>query len=126
MSQQDRQYFVRQAEVDDVRDLTTMVNSSGGLNFYKAIFGTFHLPSMIDLSYLSLISESMEDRGWGQSGEDQVKEVQGFVVLNDQIPAINDDQGFEFTIKILTDYIPVSVSHFLIYQIDDDNDTKNI
>ena len=109
---QDRQFFVRQADVEDARDFTTIINNTGGLNFYKAIFGTFHLPSMIDLSFLSLVSESVEDRGWNQPGDDQIKEIQGFAIFNDQVPVIQDDNGFEFTLNILTSYIPVTVSTY--------------
>jgi hypothetical protein len=111
-----QQVVVRAAEQEDVRALTTAINSSGGLSYYKAIFGAFNLPSLIDTSYLALVVEAFPDiQYWNQSEDSSSRQsskgvLQGFLSLNDQMSVLPDDYSFESIIALLKDYIPVTVS----------------
>lgn len=91
---------------DDVRDLTSCVNATGGSGFYKAIFGPYHLPSLLDLSYLSLVVENKES----DFGTIKLSNLDGFISVNDSIPLLTESQSFEHVIEVLKYHIPVSVN----------------
>lgn len=112
--------IVRHAEQEDIRHLTTAINGSGGLSFYKAIFGQFHLPSLIDLNFLSLVVESLpESEQWNES-EDSVShgshgKLQGFLSLNDQMSVVTEEYTFDAMISLVKEYIPVTVRNTCLY-----------
>ncbi len=105
---------VRPAELDDIRHLTTIINSSGGLSFYKAIFGAFHLPALIDLGYLSLIAEA-HSSDYGGHDEDKHPHIHGFISLNDQMSVVTEEYDFESMINLVKEYIPVTVSACIFF-----------
>lgn len=96
---------------DDVRDLTSSVNATGGSGYYKAIFGPYHLPSLLDLSYLSLVVENKEN----ELGSGKLSNIEGFIAVNDSIPLMTESQSFERVIEVLKYHIPVSVSHYFFH-----------
>lgn len=108
---------VRQAEQEDMRHLTAAVNGSGGLSFYKAIFGQFNLPSMIDLGFLSLVVESVaEAEQWNESEDGSSAShapqgrLQGFLCLNDMMSVVAEEYSFQAMIDLLKEQIPVTVT----------------
>lgn len=105
---------VRVAYQEDVRNLTVMLNASGGNQFFKAIFGQFHFPKLIDTSVLTLLCESSNHEDKGPAA---LNPVRGFGCLSDSIPLISGDQVFEAAIIILSFHIPVTVSIMKFYFI---------
>jgi hypothetical protein len=48
--------MIRKAVVDDVRAFNGLINSLGGTNLFRALFGQYNFTSIIEYSYLSLIT----------------------------------------------------------------------
>jgi hypothetical protein len=103
----------RSAHQEDVRNLTAMINTSGGMQFFKAIFGAFHIPTLLDCNYVSLVSETI---GSDDRGQTAINPIKGFMCLNDAIPTVASQyDSFENAIAIISYHVPVNVSHFPIY-----------
>jgi hypothetical protein len=102
---------IQPATVDDVRLITTAIDATGGNGFYKAIFGSYNLPSMIDLSYYSLVANI---DGHVTNKEENIPFIEGFVSVNDDIPLIPEPRAFETVINGLKTLLPVNVSLFIL------------
>lgn len=96
--------LTRPAEGDDARDINTAIQATGGTGFYKAMFSAFHIPTLLDNSYLSLVS-----RIEGHETADNPTVVEGFVAINDSIPLMSDPSSFDKVIAALKNFIPVNV-----------------
>lgn len=113
---------IRTPDNSDLRDLNLLVNSTGGTGYYKAIFGPFHLQTILDNSYISLLAEYTENDfqktiAKYHSGEDskdnndiEIPKSRAFISLNDHIPLINHPLAFDEAIRIFSGQIPVTVS----------------
>jgi hypothetical protein len=102
--QQERVLLTRIADNDDVREINSAIQNTGGPGFYKAMFSAYHLPTIVDTAYLTMVS-----RIAGHETEDNPNLVEGFVTINDSIPLIPDPYGFEKVLDALKNFIPVSV-----------------
>jgi hypothetical protein len=96
---------VRRADFDDAKDLTDVIAKTGGLAIYKATFGAYNLSSLIEHSYLSLLTTRPVQ------SEENVEEDQivSFIALNDGVGIINDLDGFNKVVRALHHYIPATV-----------------
>jgi hypothetical protein len=94
---------VRRAQFDDVKDVTDVIQKTGGVSIYKATFGTYNLSSMIENSYLTLLSS------------DSNKETVSYISINDGISIINTDpDAYGKIVAALKNYIPATVSVLLL------------
>jgi hypothetical protein len=91
-------------ESDDVREINSAIQNTGGPGFYKAMFSSYHLPTLLDTSYLSMVS-----RIQGHETDDNPNLVEGFVSINDTIPLMPDPQSFDKVLDALKNFIPVNV-----------------
>lgn len=85
-----------------------MLNASGGMQFFKAIFGTFHLPNMLDTSFMSLVAEA----SGLDNGPAALNPLKGFMCLSDAIPILTGENCFENALAILGCHVPVNVRPF--------------
>lgn len=93
---------VRRAEFDDCKDLSDLILKTGGVSIYKATFGTYNLSSMIENSYVSLLS--------GHDNDKNESETLSFISLNDGLNMANTDpDAYTKVLDALANYIPVSV-----------------
>lgn len=100
----ERTLLTRIAESDDVREINSAIQNTGGPGFYKAMFSSYHLPTLLDTSYLSMVS-----RIQGHETDDNPNLVEGFVSINDSIPLMPDPQSFDKVLDALKNFIPVNV-----------------
>lgn len=107
---------IRPAEIDDIRMITTVMNASGGLSFYRAIFGTFHLPALIDQGYLSLVAES-HTSDYSLTDSDKQSHIHGFISLNDQMSVVTEEYDFDSIINLVKEYIPLTVRIFQMISV---------
>lgn len=103
----ERTLLTRIAESDDVREINSAIQNTGGPGFYKAMFSSYHLPTLLDTSYLSMVS-----RIQGHETSDNPNLVEGFVSINDSIPLMSDPQSFDKVLDALKNFIPVNVRQF--------------
>lgn len=98
---------IRRAEFDDCKDLTDMVGKNGGVSIFKATFGTYNLSSMIENSYLSLMTTYKRPT----SGEVEERDTISFFSLNDGLNLIaNEPDAYTKIIQVVHHYIPATVS----------------
>lgn len=100
----ERTLLTRITESDDVREINSAIQNTGGPGFYKAMFSSYHLPTLLDTSYLSMVS-----RIQGHETDDNPNLVEGFVSINDTIPLMPDPQSFDKVLDALKNFIPVNV-----------------
>jgi hypothetical protein len=101
---------VRRAEFDDGKDLSDLVNKTGGASIFKATFGNYNFSSLLENSYLSLMAEEKAedmDGAW-------VSKTVSFVAVSDGVPLINDPAAYGKVITALSNYIPATVSTLLL------------
>lgn len=103
----ERTLLTRIAESEDVREINSAIQNTGGPGFYKAMFSSYHLPTLLDTSYLSMVS-----RIQGHETSDNPNLVEGFVSINDSIPLMSDPQSFDKVLDALKNFIPVNVRQF--------------
>lgn len=101
----ERVLVTRTAEIDDVREINSAIQNTGGPGFYKAMFSSYHLPTLLDSSYMSFVS-----RIAGHETEENPNLVEGFVTINDCVPLMADPESFEKVVDALKNFIPVTVS----------------
>ena len=100
----ERVLLTRAAEIEDVREINFAIQNTGGPGFYKAMFSAYHVPTLLDTSYMSYVS-----RIEGHETEDNPNLVEGFVTINDSIPLMSDPQSYEKVINALKNFIPITV-----------------
>eukprot|EP01039_Chlorochromonas_danica_P007520 gene7520-8318_t len=103
-------FTYRPGHQDDLRNLTVMLNASGGIQFYKAIFGSFHFATLLDCNYLTLIAEANANETNGPAALNPIK---GFLCLNDDIPSLNIESSFEVALTVIAIHLPVHVHNTL-------------
>lgn len=93
---------VRRAEFEDSKDITDAIGKTGGVSIYKATFGTYNLSSLIENSYLSLLSSCPTN--------DEQRNIVSFMSVNDGLALLNSDpDAYSKVISALGNYIPATV-----------------
>lgn len=88
----------RKAEIEDGRYFTGLINSLGGTNLFRALFGQYNYTSIIEYSYLTLIA--IKDRDVSV----------GFASFNDGFISNPDNISFEYIIEEVSQIMPCRVS----------------
>ena len=97
---------VRRAEFDDCKDLSDLIMQTGGVSIYKATFGTYNLSSMIENSYLSIMSSHKNQTG----EDDEVRSTVSFMSINDGLSVISTDpDAYNKVMHTISHYIPATV-----------------
>lgn len=104
----ERVLVTRTAEIDDVREINSAIQNTGGPGFYKAMFSSYHLPTLLDSSYMSFVS-----RIAGHETEENPNLVEGFVTINDCVPLMADPESFEKVVDALKNFIPVTQNNVM-------------
>ena len=85
----------RRAEVDDVSTFNTLLNASGGPALFRATFGQYNYPAMIEGSISSLISVAEEEG-----------KCLGFLVVNDSPTVSTENDTFLATVSSVATLLP--------------------
>lgn len=95
-------YTIDIATQDIGPSFNKQINNLGGIALFKATFGQFNLPSVIDYSYLSLVASDLpENSSYGE------KTCLGFMALNDSVSCNDADPDiFNDAINAVKLYIP--------------------
>jgi len=102
---------VRRAEFDDCKELSELIMQTGGVSIYKATFGTYNLSSMIENSYLSIMSSHNHQTG----EEDGVRSAVSFMSINDGLSVISTDpDAYNKVMHTISHYIPATVKKIVI------------
>ena len=106
-------YTIHIATQDIGPGFNKQLNNLGGISLFKATFGQFSLPSVIEYSYLSLVASDLPENS--TEGENVCL---GFMALNDSV-SCNDADPDTFTdaVEALKLYIPavqVNIVYFYI------------
>ena len=102
---------VRRAEFDDCKDLSDLIAKNGGVSIFKATFGTYNLSSMIENSYLSLMSTYKRPT----DSEVEERDTISFISVNDGLNLIaNESDAYSKIIQAVGHYIPATVRHLLL------------
>lgn len=80
------------ALIEDGSGFSSLVNGLGGQSLYRALYGPYNFTSLVEYSYLSLVSKS----------DDGV--LGGFVSVNDGLPG--DSEPFDDFIEKLSISVP--------------------
>ena len=100
---------VRRAEFDDTKNLSELISQTGGVSIYKATFGTYNLSSLIENSYISVISTCQRQDSDGPG------DTVSFMSVNDGLNVIaTDPDAYTKVMHALSHYIPVTVRVFVI------------
>ncbi len=97
----------RRADFDDCKGLNSLVENTGGAAIYKASFGQFNFPSVIENSFLSIVVTE----GFHTSETIQEENYVGFMCVNDTCSVNGDIDSFSDTIGYLKNYLPVHVRY---------------
>ena len=87
-----------------------MIARTGGMSIYKATFGTYNLSSMIENSYISLMSVH-------KKAVDDIDTV-SFLSLNDGLSVINEPDAYGRVITAWSNYIPATVRSSTLFSKD--------
>ncbi len=96
----------RKADFDDCKGLNHMVETSGGMSIYKAAFGQFNFPSIVETCFLTLVVTEGVVNVDSTVDENYV----AMMSINDCISITGDCNSFSNCINELKQYIPVTVS----------------
>jgi hypothetical protein len=100
------------SDENDVRGITTLVNSLGGVTIIRQGFcppgpggsSSFSIATVLESTFLTLVYD-------GEAIESG-KAVSGCLSLDDGTSVTADSENFEIAIDALSQYIPVNVSMF--------------
>ena len=107
----------RQADVDDINDLNSLVNDSGGAGYYKVVFGAFQMPNLLEFSYQSIVVESNSQYYLKPDSQNMLENpelraqnhLHGYLSINDTSTLLNDQFAFDNIIDGLSNLVPVNV-----------------
>lgn len=101
----------RRANFEDCKGLGSLIEANGGNSIFRAAFGQFSFPTMIENSFLSLVVSQ------GSVTPNMFEE--NFVALmciNDSVSLTSDSDTFVKTIDVLSEFLPkIDVSFVLTY-----------
>ncbi len=103
---------IRLTTQDDAKLIIDSVNDgrNGGSGYFRAVFGAYNIPALIDLSVLSLAADEKVTKVDTNDSEYISTAFRGFISLDDTISCMPDPHIFDGAISILKNYISVNVS----------------
>ena len=109
---------VRHSTQEDAALFNNLLTNLGGSSLYRAVFGQFSYPALVDFSHLSLMATQGSSNG---------ENCTGYIAINDGIMSTDGD-NFEKYINALNQILPVTISNtlFINFWIVDDSIDKNV